>query len=1347
MESIEQVWCGDPLCGRATSTLSRNGDLIHKLYLQQTICVKTNSKSLENNLVCCDDKTSDSKGGGLYIYNPTHTGIDNIEIEIGGQLIDRHSGKWMEVYSQLNEPNSAGIFSMVGSNGGTKFQNMARAGGVIVTSLGSIVDKVGSGQVEILNKILAKDLFNKNDTINTKFDAYVPLRFWFCKNAGLALPLIALQYHEVKINLELNKNIVTENALNMGNQIKYECNRLFADYIYLDTDERRRFAQVSHEYLIEQIQTLHFANTGGDLKLNFNHPVKELIWTGGQNDRTGLFGKLPGSSTDYNSNDYYNVKNDITYSLQLNGTQRMSERPLEYYTKQQVYDYHSGTPVGSGDVFIYSDCCLKYNYEDYDPHAHNRPHKPHNLDDPYPGPGPHGGYTGDYVLTLFQNKNSNNVYKIQLNITEIGSSVTDEEIEDIMLEKEPIFIKLPKNFNNNSDVCAYINTNENYQEFICPKNIDDNLNTSCTIRKIEDDGSGISKTIMINNNDITDENIFYFTFEDNKKLSEKYLFIWNNLELPTPISPIPKTPVSSINISETLKITNTLNTSIKPIILPLEQISDSNKIVYVDLSKHGFVKGDNIKLSVSSTCSCSHTIYISNINKSNINKNYVKIGTYGDNQPSDTILYDTYILPNISYYIKDESIKRSVNYYFQLHSNPPPLPKLYLNPIPNNQSKMSSIDTKKCSTNNQKYNFNSTGTLPQGKYFQLNFSINNCLFNFNNKKAWVLTVPKAVENEAGERILYSSNPKKYYKSVIQNSKGNINGRGILIDKYKKIPRDRASFFTENYFIPIEDTFYIKLNKQYTSVRTIITFIKPEDILKTSQGKDLYWPHNSDALDLPPADSSFPFIFLEWDWNPHNNVFYINTTNVDFTIFPAQLYIKPPVHSEPNKEVLVGLKPLLNANSIETEFNKAGSRYGNDIKKYWATENINIKPGNIIIEKKNYRYNKIIPPNKISSQNLFKLNHGNYYKYFNQYIITVLKNKSHPFNKENGLNINQYACKTTGPDKNQRKCDYFNNNGPFRGISSNKSIYYKKLNDMFTEAKKNGGLIIGSDSSWNRGNIGYDKQHLKQDSKKYCDYGLEFRITFGKRIDIKTSINTKYYNIKYFSYWLPIELILDNSIKITGNTDDWIRFIEGSSNKTEPFIYQDYEINKPVSNRKSYNPKQNQNIWGPKVIENNRGNSAYDFASIRIHNTKNFYKITLQDFNYLSLAYFCNILIATISRGMLNLPNKNITGNDRWSYKNKNISNLHWDNTELYYGQGGHLDISKNTKYGIGNSKKNKVAYCQSYNLYSKILHEHAYFNHIYALSLDDVGVQESLVSFKVPNNNFFITGKFNLTLG
>ena len=83
---------------------------------------------------------------------------------------------------------------------------------------------------------------------------YIPLRFWFNRNAGLALPLIALQYHEVKVLVELNKKA----DLKIGNDANIDASEmcLLVNYVYLDTDERRRFAQVNHEYLINKFNTL-----------------------------------------------------------------------------------------------------------------------------------------------------------------------------------------------------------------------------------------------------------------------------------------------------------------------------------------------------------------------------------------------------------------------------------------------------------------------------------------------------------------------------------------------------------------------------------------------------------------------------------------------------------------------------------------------------------------------------------------------------------------------------------------------------------------------------------------------------------------------------------------------------------------------------------------------------------------------------------------------------------------------------------------------------------------------------------------------------------------------------------
>ena len=316
MESIEQTINGSVgTSSRVTSTISRNGDLVYRLYYEF-------------------DGTTADPGGGAKVANPGAGIFDNVEIEIGGQRIDRQTGQWMHVWASLTEENSARLVSgsagTAGSanpdqltQGGTLFQELTAMGGTIKTS-------------------------DTGDT--TPLDIKVPLQFWFCRNPGLALPLIALQYHEVKV-------VTTFSSLMTSAAEDYA--KLWADYIYLDTDERRRFAQVSHEYLIEQVQFQAGSASGGSTELNFNHPVKELVWTRG-------FDTVDASS---NNDLYKGLHQDLAdgdYQLKLNGHDRFSARPLNYFTKQQVYMHHTGpgdlgftigtTKVGaSGDgIAVYS---------------------------------------------------------------------------------------------------------------------------------------------------------------------------------------------------------------------------------------------------------------------------------------------------------------------------------------------------------------------------------------------------------------------------------------------------------------------------------------------------------------------------------------------------------------------------------------------------------------------------------------------------------------------------------------------------------------------------------------------------------------------------------------------------------------------------------------------------------------------------------------------------------------------------------------------------------------------------------------------------------------------------------
>jgi len=263
MESVDQTINGTEGKGaKVTSTISRNGDLVGRMYLEMTVTSTAANQ-----------------------FNPGHTVLSEVEVQIGGQQIDKHWGHWMEAWAELTEPNDAGLLGDAEDASGTRFQNLARAGG-------SLADTSGEASI-----------------------CRVPLQFWFNRNPGLALPLIALQYHEVKVSVTFaNASLTPSNV------------ELWADYIYLDTDERRRFAQVSHEYLIEQVQ--HTSNTGASIDLNFNHPVKELVWTG----KVGASGvRTP--------------IHDGKTKLVLNGHDRFAERPLEYFTQTQVWQHHTGTPV------------------------------------------------------------------------------------------------------------------------------------------------------------------------------------------------------------------------------------------------------------------------------------------------------------------------------------------------------------------------------------------------------------------------------------------------------------------------------------------------------------------------------------------------------------------------------------------------------------------------------------------------------------------------------------------------------------------------------------------------------------------------------------------------------------------------------------------------------------------------------------------------------------------------------------------------------------------------------------------------------------------------------------------
>ena len=309
IESIEQTFNGQADFGkRVSATISRNGDLITRVYLQCDIPSAV--------------KTAGTFGWTRFLG---HVLINYVEVQIGGQRIDKQYGDWMTIWSELtlSAEKQTGYYNMIGNT---------------------------------------SDLYTKDGSIHPGKTLYIPLQFWFCRNAGLALPLIALQYHEVKIELEfraVRQCFTTDNGADPDALPSLGQTSLWVDYIYLDTDERRRFAQVSHEYLIEQLQFTgdeSVNNTNVKVRINFNHPTKEMVWVC-QLDSVvnGVVSQVQDGNewANYTSAAGYGGSSLLVDAkLQLNGHDRFDTRQAAYFNLVQPYQHHTRIP--STGIFVYS---------------------------------------------------------------------------------------------------------------------------------------------------------------------------------------------------------------------------------------------------------------------------------------------------------------------------------------------------------------------------------------------------------------------------------------------------------------------------------------------------------------------------------------------------------------------------------------------------------------------------------------------------------------------------------------------------------------------------------------------------------------------------------------------------------------------------------------------------------------------------------------------------------------------------------------------------------------------------------------------------------------------------------
>ena len=313
VESQVMYFDGDPDFGKRLSCLvPRRGDLLGPLILEVTLPALT-----------LTDGTPVS-----YINSIGHALIDEITLEIGEQEIDTQTGEWMEIWSNMT-----------------------------TTTM----------QKDAFNVMIGKnDIYTAPQNFGP-LKLYIPLRFWFCKNPGQYLPLLALQYHPIRINLKLkplqelfySPLLIDPAACSTlaVKPVKITDLKLYGDYVYLDVEERRRFVSNTHEYLIEQTQytspiSIPIGATSSTVRLEFNHPVRELLWFIQRSKMLSYHEPFNYSSTSILET---GARRDMMADavIQLDGYDRFDKRDAGYFRLVQPYYHHTVVP---NTLYLYNYC-------------------------------------------------------------------------------------------------------------------------------------------------------------------------------------------------------------------------------------------------------------------------------------------------------------------------------------------------------------------------------------------------------------------------------------------------------------------------------------------------------------------------------------------------------------------------------------------------------------------------------------------------------------------------------------------------------------------------------------------------------------------------------------------------------------------------------------------------------------------------------------------------------------------------------------------------------------------------------------------------------------------------------
>lgn len=350
MESMEQTFSGTSNFGsKVVCRVSRNGDLMGRCYLRVALPMLSTSDSWCNRV-------------GFRL-------LKSVELRVGGQMIDRNYSTWMHIWTELthttDQKNALNV--LVGPKNNGLLNNGQNYDGVGNNAAGGAL---GPGTM----------------STNGEWILNVPLLFAFCRHPGLALPLIALQYHEVEIHIEYETlancvERITDSAV-PANSLQLQSASLWVDYIFLDTEERKEFAQKPHEYLIEIVQNQETSLTQGSnsVRLTFNHPTKFITWVGrpaydattgttptnaewSQDQFTDFTVPAVNNATPPNQTTGDEFIDDMDIDrlpvlvdgrLQLNGQDRFAARTAEYFNFVQPYQHFTGFPDLGINVYSFA---------------------------------------------------------------------------------------------------------------------------------------------------------------------------------------------------------------------------------------------------------------------------------------------------------------------------------------------------------------------------------------------------------------------------------------------------------------------------------------------------------------------------------------------------------------------------------------------------------------------------------------------------------------------------------------------------------------------------------------------------------------------------------------------------------------------------------------------------------------------------------------------------------------------------------------------------------------------------------------------------------------------------------